>query len=148
MTLDQGEFCFLAAAVIPPDACADVTAGITSLEILDHVGGRMLFKVSAMTNKPEIGDEKEPTDTFRHALTEDTPQGHIGGNASDQTIPTLLDALCQPGQSSDNVPQAHRQEGMSVSGSSSGREENAFRFLMRVCALSGGDGVPHVDPHN
>ena len=80
-------------------------------------------------------------------MTEDTPQGYAGANASDQTIPTLLDALCQAGKSSETVPQAHRQESMSTS-SSSGREENTFtRFLMRVCASSGGDGVPHVDPH-
>ena len=85
--------------------------------------GELLFKVLGMTNKPGIGDEKETMETSRHALTEDTPQGYIGANTSDQTIPMLLDALCQPGKSSEIVSQAHHQEGMSV------------------------DGVPHVDPH-
>lgn len=39
----------------------------------------------------------------------DTLQEHIGAKAIDQTIPTLLEALRQPGQSSGTALQALRE---------------------------------------
>ena len=55
--MDQGIFCFLAAAVIPPDACTDVTgiAGVTSLAISITLVGELLFKVPEMSNIPDRG---------------------------------------------------------------------------------------------
>ena len=49
----------------------------------------------------------------------DTLQEHIGAKAIDQTIPTLLEALRQPGESSGTALQALR-EVMSVSGAHRG----------------------------
>ena len=49
----------------------------------------------------------------------DTLQEHIGAKAIDQTIPTLLEALRQPGESSGTALQALR-EVMSVSRGVSG----------------------------
>lgn len=63
----------------------------------------------------------------------DTLQEHIGAKAIDQTIPTLLEALRQPGESSGTALQALR-EVMSVSG---GLEEENGSVLMRVCARFG-----------
>lgn len=63
----------------------------------------------------------------------DTLQEHIGTKAIDQTIPTLLEALRQPGESSGTALQALR-EVMSVSYE---LEEKMTSVLMRVCARFG-----------
>ena len=39
----------------------------------------------------------------------DSLQEHLGASAADQTIPTLLEALRQPGESSDTALQALRE---------------------------------------
>lgn len=67
----------------------------------------------------------------------DTLQEHIGAKAIDQTIPTLLEALRQPGESSGTALQALR-EVMSVSPCSSGRKRTASGFSdWHICARFG-----------
>ena len=39
--VDQGRFCFVTVALIPPGPCADAVA---SLAILDYVGGRAVVQ--------------------------------------------------------------------------------------------------------
>ncbi len=58
--------------------------------------------------------DDEPNVRSAAAKAFDTLQEHIGTKAIDQTIPTLLEALRQPGQSSGTALQALR-EVMSVS---------------------------------
>ena len=56
----------------------------------------------------------------------DVLQEHLGAKAIDQTIPTLLEALRQPGESSGTALKALK-EVMSVS--------NNHRTIVRICAL-------------
>lgn len=56
--------------------------------------GQSLFKASVMMKRPVTGNEKEMVESSHPALTEDTLQ-LMEANASDQTIPTLLEALHQ-----------------------------------------------------
>ena len=53
---------------------------------------------------------------------------NMWANASDQIIPTLLEALRQLGESSETVPQALRQEITSVSGAPRGESRKHLGF--------------------
>lgn len=75
----------------------------------------------------------------------DILQEHIGARAIDETIPTLLEALRQPGQSSGTALQALR-EVMSVSNVSALTlmfTHYGIRFGRRPCSLS---FYPHSPP--
>ena len=66
----------------------------------------------------------------------DALQEYIGPKAIDQTIPTLLEALRQPGESSGTALEALR-EVMSVSGRTSGWVNKTSEFLTHICARFG-----------
>ena len=58
--VNQGRFCFVAIALIPPDSCADTVAGVAALaSTLITLMGKLLFKVSGMLKKSVMGNEKE-----------------------------------------------------------------------------------------
>ena len=86
-----------------------------------------LFDRESTTDTQREGHESEIINIVRTSLVDDdatvrtaaakafdTLQEHIGAKAIDQTIPTLLEALRQPGESSGTALQALR-EVMSVS---------------------------------
>lgn len=83
-------------------------------------------------------------DVVRSAAAQafDVLQEHIGAKAIDQTIPTLLEALRQPGQSSGTALQALR-EVMSVSNSSVHERE----LVLNKSLGSSFNGIPGPHPH-
>ena len=98
---------------------SDISCG-TGLE------AHILYRESTTDTQRE-GHEDEIVNMVRASLVDDEPnvrtaaakafdilQEHVGAKAIDQTIPTLLEALRQPGQSSGTALQALR-EVMSVS---------------------------------
>jgi len=80
------------------------------------------------------------------AKTFDILQGHLGTKAVDQTIPTLLEALRQPGKGSGTALQALR-EVMSVRLTSSPIANCTLLIHERIHAGSGIYRLPRVDTH-
>ncbi|EIW75384.1 hypothetical protein CONPUDRAFT_66380, partial [Coniophora puteana RWD-64-598 SS2] len=70
--------------------------------------GDLLFKVSGTSGKKEIEETRVAKHTTA-AKAFDTLQEHLGGRAINQTIPTLLEALRQPGKSSGTALQALKE---------------------------------------
>ncbi|KAG1886552.1 armadillo-type protein, partial [Suillus subluteus] len=68
--------------------------------------GELLFKVSGISGKAEVDEEEEVAEV---AVAFDALQEHLGARVIDQMIPTLLEALRQPGASSDTALQALRE---------------------------------------
>ena len=92
-----------------------------SLAFQQGWSSKLLFRESTTDTQRE-GHENEIVCVVRTSLVDDdatvrsaaakafdTIQEHIGGKAIDQTIPTLLEALRQPGESSGTALQALRR---------------------------------------
>ena len=63
--------------------------------------------IVAMVRSCLVDDEAEVRAAAAKAF--DSLQEHLGASATDQTIPTLLEALRQPGESSETALQALRE---------------------------------------